>query len=476
MSVDNLTAQKKTVFITINRAYIARNLLFNNFFKLLTDKYRVVILTPLYQDAEFRAKFGQCEIEPLFIRQLSSFKKKLEQKFVSINRGLIYNPSSEVFAGFGRGTSWKGQLLKNGELVKYKRLRYFFAKYVFGKLLARQSVRTFFKFLDKILLPCTEYDGLIKKYQPSLVFVSALGADDEVMLLRNCKKRNIPSAGMAGSWDNLSKWGLREMVDILAVWSGYMKDEALLFQGYKEKQIAVVGIPQFDYYRDQNLLFSKEEFISKFKLDPAKKTIFFGSEGPICEDDPYVVSCLKKEIQNGRLAGYQILVRPHFSYKIDVDRFTPLVDNRTVFIDTFFESSNFKDGTALSLNTVKNLIAEIRYSDVAITSASTLVLDIIANGKQPILYAFDQDKNKPFKESTRRFYNSLWFKEIFKFGLDNVAGSEEELIEKIKEITVNPGKDLEKREKLLDRLCNKVDGDSGRRLFEVVDSFVKNIL
>ena len=55
-----------------------------------------------------------------------------------------------------------------------------------------------------------------------------------------------------------------------------------------------------------------------------------------------------------------------------------------------------------------------------------------------------------------------------------MAGSEEELVEKIKELTVNPGKDLDKREKLIERLCYRVDGNSGKRLFEAIDKFISD--
>lgn len=464
---------RQTIFISIGRAGHVRNLLYNDFIKLLADKYKVVFLVS-EKDPEFSKRFGEFDIELLAKRPLTSFKKKLETIFISIHRALIFNPSSEVFSGMGRGTSVSGVLLKNGELVKFKHLRYFLAKKVFGSLLARDGVRAFFKHLDRIIFPCTQFDALIDKYKPALVFITSIGSDDQIALLRNCKARGVLSVAMASSWDNVSKWGFREKADRFVVWSSYMRDEALRFQGYKESEIKIVGIPQFDHYVKPNI-YSREEFTGKFHLNPAKKTIFFGSEGPICTDDPYVVSFLQKKIKDGTLADYQILVRPHFGYgDRDTSRYVSLVDNETVFMDNFSEVSNFKDNTALTLTTVTNLIAEILYCNVAITSTSTLVLDILANDKMPILYNFDEVKNKPFKESIKRLYGTLWFQEILKFGLDNMAGSEEELVEKIKELIANPDKDLDKREKLIERLCYRLDGRSGERLFAVIKGCLLN--
>jgi CDP-glycerol glycerophosphotransferase (TagB/SpsB family) len=113
---------------------------------------------------------------------------------------------------------------------------------------------------------------------------------------------------------------------------------------------------------------------------------------------------------------------------------------------------------------------EIVYADAHVTSTSTLILDIISNGKQPILYYFDENKKTPFKESIRRFYGTMWLREILKFQIDNIAKDEGDLIKKIKEITQNPNKDLEKRERLLERLCYRVDGKSNRRIVDVIDT------
>lgn len=455
---------KKTIFLTVNRAIVVRNLLLNNFFKLLAEKYRVVLLTPLYDDAQFLEQFGNYDIEPLYQRVLSPFGRKVEQFFISLHKALIYNPTIKVASEYG--------LMARG-YVRFKWLRNNVEKYILGKFFAFNAFRLLVKWIDSKLFTCSRYNEMISKYQPALVFITSLGSDDEVMLLRNCKARRVPSVGMVISWDNLSKYGAREKVDHFIAWSQYMLEEAKKFQCYSHKQVSVVGILQFDNF--VMAPYAKNEWMAKYCLDQTKKIILFGSEGPVCADDPYVVSCLKIKIADGTLAGYQILVRPHFAYREDIERFLPQVDNQTVFIDRDTENSKFKDRTGLSLTSVKNLAAHIRYSDVVVTSTSTLVLDVIANGKEPLVYNFDQDKNIPFRDSIRRFYDTLWFREIKKMGLDNMAMSEEDLIAKIKEVAQNPDKDQAKRAKLLDRFCYRVDGRCGERLFLALDKFVQSL-
>lgn len=453
--------EKKTIFITINRAIIVRNILLNSAFSDFAKKYRIVFITPQKNHDELRQKFPEFEIETLFERSLTPFRQWLEQLFISLHKSLIYNPTIQIRSEYG---------ILARKPVRFKWLRNKIEKYIFGRFLSHAPIRNFFKKIDAAIFSTNKYDSLIAQYQPDLVFITAMGADDEIAFLRNCKKQGVKSVGMAMSWDNLSKFGLREKTDYFMVWSQYMKEEALHFQDYAAHQLEIVGIPQFDEYRAEPIM-TREEFYTKFHLDPKKKTLFFGSEGPVCPDDPYIVSFLKEKIIDGTLSGYQILVRPHFSYPMDLSRFEPLKDE-IVAIDTYFETSHFKDGTALSLSMIRNLIAEIRYCDVHVTSTSTLVLDILAGGKLPLLYNFDKEKNTPMKDSIKRLYKTLWFREIFKFDLNNTADNEEELVQKINEFSTRPDQYIEKRNAMVARFCYRLDGKSGERLFKKLSEYI----
>jgi len=451
---------QKTIFITVIRAEIVRNLLLSGFLDLLKEKYKIVILTPLFDDPEFKEKFSQYELAPLYKNKNSWLKKKLEKSFVAFHKSLIYNPTIEVRMRYG--------LMLKANDTPLKKIKYLSQKYVLGKFFSYRIFRKLAKSIDRALLSNNIYNEVIDKYNPELVFISSIGSDEEITLLRNCKKRGVRSVAMAKSWDNASKFGFREMADKLMVWSEYMKEEAVNFQDYDEKDIKVVGIPQFDYYKNLELP-TKDDFFDKFGLDKNKKTIFFGSEGPVCPDDPYIVGLLKEKIESGTLNNYQVIIRPHFGYKNDPERFFHLVDNKNIFIEKRPPVSKFKDGTELSLDGTINLISEIKYSDVHITSASTLVLDIVAGGRYPILYNFDKNPNAQMKDSVKRLYTTLWFEEIAKIGLDNFVNNEEELINKIKASVDNPQIKESEREEIIRRFCYRVDGNTSKRLFKFID-------
>ncbi len=450
---------KKTIFMTIGRGMTARDLLLNDFAKILGSKYRVVILTPGYLDKEFLEKFSSFIIEPLYQRPLSPVKRRIEGIFIALHKSLIYNPTVDIRSRY--------DFLSVHSPVKFKNFRYFIQKYIFGKFFQRNLIRNFLKKLDALIFPCRLYDKMIKRYNPELVFITSIADDNETALLRNCKHLGIKSVAMPKSWDESSNYGYREKTDKIIVWSEYIKEEILKFQAYKESQIAVIGIPQFDYYKNIKLP-SHEEFCGKFGLDPSKKIIFYGSEGPFSGKD-HIAPFLKKKIEGGILENHQILIRPHFSYKSDEERFLDSIDNKIVFMDRFHRPSDFKDRTELSLEPVINLMCEIKYSDAAIIGPSTLFLDALANGKNAILYSFDERENTPLGESIKRFYEALWFKEILKLGAFALARNKEELLEKIKAIEENPKINESERNLMIERFCYKIDGQSGRRLFEVLD-------
>ncbi len=449
---------KKTIFLTIGRAMTARNLLLNDFGRLLSEKYQVVIFTPAFKDREFNEKFSKFIIEPLYQRKRNSFARELEKFFVGIHKALIYNSTVELRTKYG---------LNCRSDVKFKKIRHTMQKYVLGKFFQYDFIRDFFKKLDSIFFRCDLYNDVIDKYNPSLVFITNIGDDDEVDFLRNCKAKGIKSVGSPKSWDETSKLGFREKTDRFVVWSDYMKEEALKFQSYREKEIAIAGVPQFDYYKNLNLP-TREEFCKKYGLDPSKKIIFYGSEGMANEHD-HIALFLREKIKDGTLKNHQILIQPHFSYKADIDRFLDSVDDEIVFIDKFYRPSNFKDHTELSLDNVKNLMCEIKYSDAVITGTSTLILDAIANGKFVIIYNFDDREDLPYKDSVKRYLDALWFREILKIDLDNVVNSRDELIEKIKKVETEPSYKQAEREKLIERFCYKIDGQSGQRLFNIID-------
>jgi hypothetical protein len=89
----------------------------------------------------------------------------------------------------------------------------------------------------------------------------------------------IKTAVAIFSWDNLPKARLVMRADRYFVWSDYMKQELQeYYPNILPQQIAVTGTPQFDFYKKQELLETREVFASKYGLDANKRWVLFSGD------------------------------------------------------------------------------------------------------------------------------------------------------------------------------------------------------
>ncbi len=461
---------KPTIFITIERGLVARNILMNDFYRKLKEKYKIFIFTPLFKDQEFIDKFGGENVQFL---ELKKHKLTRFEAFIcALHKGLVYNPTVKIKSRYGLSSKHK----QKRNLKKI--FKNYFEQIFLGLLLSEfKFLRDWLKIIDRLIYKKNYYKKHFDKYKPEAVFLTNISFDDEIYLLRAARANKVLNFGMTKSWDNFSKVSFRDKVDKLIVWSDYMKDEAIIFQNYKRKNIEIIGVPQFDIYSKIKNDYEKEDFTEIYNLDKNKKIILFGQGGPLLSpDDPYIVRILRDWIiKNQR--NYQILIRPHLAHKQSADVFKDLIDDEIVFIDSINSPSNFSDHWDLTAGHHLRLALSMKFSDVLVSSITTLVLDALTSGNEVVCYYFDKDKNKPYGDSIKRLYETLWFLELQKYGLRKfIVHNEEELCSRIEEILKNPQKEIpEENKSIVSRFCYKIDGQSGSRLFNFINSTIKEL-
>ncbi|MBU1179642.1 CDP-glycerol glycerophosphotransferase family protein [Patescibacteria group bacterium] len=450
---------EKTILITISRGGTARNLLQTDTYKKLKESgNKLVILTPAYQDKRFLTEFSAPNV---FFENLIEPKWTiLDRLLVGLHMALIYNHSIELWDKHGIFTGKEGS-----------RSRYIIKKIIFLPLSKIRVLRNLVKWVDRVLVKDKYYEETFDKYKPDLVFSTSLIEDMDVFVLKQAQERKISTIGMAKSWDNTSKMSFRVKVDKLIVWSQYVKSESLKFQGYKEKDIIVCGIPQFDFYLQDELRMGREEFFSLIGADPNKKLIFFGSAGgKACPNDGEVVEIISKAISNNEIKyNCQVFVRPHFIYSNDEKRFDYLKDDKNIVLDKDYDcSAVFRDKSDYSDKQIKRLVNILYHSDILITTGSTLNLDAAAFDKPTININFDGYKERPLRESVRKWYLSEYLRAVIKQDGSVLVSNREELVDAINGYFNNPAIKSEGRERLRNRFCHKLDGKSGERIAEVV--------
>ncbi|WP_431158304.1 hypothetical protein [Winogradskyella poriferorum] len=93
------------------------------------------------------------------------------------------------------------------------------------------------------------------------------------------KSLGIKSTSAIFSWDNLPKARLCVETDSYALWSDWMKNDMNLFYpDIEEHQLKIAGTPQFEFYKDEGQIKSREEFAKTYGLNPNKTWVCFSGD------------------------------------------------------------------------------------------------------------------------------------------------------------------------------------------------------
>ena len=159
--------------------------------------------------------------------------------------------------------------------------------------------------------------ALIAKRQPDAVLVTPLVwfGGPQTDWIRAARAAGVPTAGCVFSWDNLtSKGRLLAQPDVLTVWNGAQRREAVELHGMPHHQVAVTGAQSWDHW---------------FDWSPSRSRVGFCAEAGLPADRPYVLylqssgyvggepEFVREWIEHLRRAGppevrdAAVLIRPH---------------------------------------------------------------------------------------------------------------------------------------------------------------------
>lgn len=165
---------------------------------------------------------------------------------------------------------------KGSGSLKHKLL--FFSSEFFGKLIkSYKQVEKIEKLMYRLEeKPARTYVEILKQIKPDVVFCTHQRVAEISPIIIAAKKLGIKTATAIFSWDNLPKARLPFRVDKYFVWSDYMKSELDdYYPEIKNSQIEITGSPQFDFYKKNELIISREKFAEKYGLDITKKWVLF---------------------------------------------------------------------------------------------------------------------------------------------------------------------------------------------------------
>ena len=446
----------KTIFLTAFNPFVTRNILETDVFKILNRRngLRLVVFCPDYKAGYFKENFesGNTVIEGIKTPTIS----RLDVIFSYIASSLVNTKTRYIH--------------QRREL--YQDHNYF--KFLTSRFLARMSywnlVKKAVRFLDNLTISNEVVETFFRKYQPDILFSGDIFHSDDIKFLVTAKNRGVKTIGMVRSWDNITNKGFfRVRPDKLLVNNEIIKAEAIKYGAIKEKNIVVVGMPQFDYYLNEKRS-SREEFFSRINLDPKRRLILFSPHGNrFHKTDWHIMQMLKEACLKSELPkDVQFLVRFPPNDDVALGDFIP---DESFHIDRparLFESGSYRDGELDKLAMV-HLADSLYYSDVVIAYNSSLIIDAAAFDKPAIGVAFDGwAKSADVYRSVARFMEYDHTQYLLKTGGLTVVRSRTDLISNLVKYLKDPSINKNGRQKILETQCWKYDGRAGERIADFI--------
>jgi len=210
-------------------------------------------------------------------------------------------------------------------------------------------------------------------------------------------------------------------------------------------------------------------------LDPARKLIFFGSEGCWAPTDDKLADILVDWVNKENLlpTPCSLFIRPHFS-DVKSGRFERFRGIKNVYVDNHYTLSNiFIDNCDPPVSEVKMLTNAVYHSEVMVAVISTLVLDACCLGKPTIAPAFNAIFDKQTgKDISRVLYETDHYGYILDLNAVDLVKNEEEFFSSLKHCLVDKSYKRQEREELLQKLCYQVDGFSSERIVNELNSLL----
>jgi hypothetical protein len=460
----------KTIFLPIYNGIRAKNFFYTDTYRdLVKDRdIRLVIAIPSSKSGYYRKVFNEPNVifEPLDITSEPWFGRLLaEMGFNMLNTKTI---------------RFKQKL----EYWRYKKWTRFMAKRAIHYLLGPFTfLRGVVRCMDRLVGVHPGVSALLDKYKPDLVLAPDIVFPLDRIFLRAAKRKGYFVVGMTRSWDNLTSKGVIQILpDVLILHTSRMKKQAVELVGMPEQRIAVTGPPDYDKYF-QPLATSRGEFCRKLGIPLERKIVLFA---PFYDEYTgsalIMLNILLGAVKNGRLpTDLHFLVRyrpatPEMS-STEIEASGNVTFTKPC--EFYFPvNANVQAPTRdweFSPDDNELMINSIAYSDIVITTYSTLAIDAAARDKPTIGVRFDADPKTPLKSRVTAIHDAHdHYGELEAAGGVRLVWSGDELIEAVKTYLEHPEYERAGRAKITKEQIEFCDGKNGSRAASVIQRFLYN--
>ncbi len=449
--------QERRIAILASMGWGIRNVLMSRALDLLLERADVAVISPYGHVKEFRQRFeGRVRLEDLSEARLDRITKLWETLSMKLfyrlsgssthRHKLAAEPKGRVdrvttLAARTMATPWALRVAKNGlarrfrRMDGYRRWRDYFA---------RERIDTV---VSSNPLNLIEY--------PPLIAARDLG---------------LRTIAIITSWDNpSSKRPLPIEFDEYLVWNDIMAGEVQAFYGVAADRVREIGPLQFDYYFDERLRDSRQEFCAGFGLDPDRKIVVHSTvTGGLFPDEPVFLEKLLWALKHGSVRGNpNLLVRLH--PKRDIRDFAHLLVDpawrglRVAWTIAGRPVRGMNDRWCPLDDEIRLLTNTVVHGDVNVNMFSTMLVDFAILGKPAVLISHSA------KDDRLNYADYLeHIRPVIECGSHRIAYSFQETIEHLNAYLDDPQLDAEGRRRLVAKIGGRYLGKAHPRLVELL--------
>lgn len=447
----------KTVFLVIPHYVFSSDLLHTKYIKYLSEKYRVIVFSPVFRSNPPENYYQSPNIEYIAWTEENPrfwlfFTKTLRISMIREFDNLEYFKLRRLMK---INLNWQRKFLR-----------------MIGWFLPRQLLTAdFFTKLEGWVLPKkNKFQEYLKKYKPSLVLTCTPGFNSvEAEIIIIAKKYGRKTVAIDSSWDNYTSNATQfRKTDYLICWNEVMKKEAMNIHHYSENKVFVSGVYRFDHHFEPQFKdITKEEFLRSKNLDPKLKTLFLSTVPPNTYPPQYKVwhEIVKMQQEKQLAEDVNILIRLHPN---DImEKYTEFNNIKNLHLESpgklVAPTVSTSHKTEMDEADLKNLRYSLKYTDININFRSSLSLEATIYNKPIINLALD---------NYSLHYQMDHYIPILKNGGTKLVRDDTDLKNAINSYLINPDLDAAERKKIFDDYIKFTDGLSYRRS---VDALLKMI-
>ncbi|MFZ1790753.1 MAG: hypothetical protein WAT92_20690 [Saprospiraceae bacterium] len=325
-------------------------------------------------------------------------------------------------------------------------------------------------------------EKLIQEIKPKvLVSTYPVSFTEAILLKAGNNHGNTKTIIHLLSWDNITcKGHFPQLADEYIAWGPIMKSEFIEYYKISEGKIHVCGVPHFDIHNYSRSNPEFKRYLIDFGLNPEDKYLFFGMSSPrFAPNEIDIVEKLAEFVTKDFFGSkVNLVIRPHpqnvSGYMADLSwlvRLEKIKSSRVAIDIPTLNESNLP--WSMHINDMVRLSQLLNGAAIILNSGSTLSVDALCLKRPVILTSFDADVTQDFWKSAKRLISYPHLKKLVMLNAITIVFSFEELKSAILELVLDLNIKAKEREKAAFEFCYYLDGNSTKRVLNVLNNSTK---